>query len=82
MSSDSIHLRSNSYPTLQMSREDLDELREMMAFVDQMKAKLADFFCDEAQTFSLEDCVLTFKLFCEKFKKAIEVNIIWVVYFI
>ena len=46
----------------------------MMEFVDQMKVKLADFFCDDMATFNLEECILTFKIFCEKFKKAIEVR--------
>ncbi|XP_072040337.1 LOW QUALITY PROTEIN: uncharacterized protein [Amphiura filiformis] len=59
---------------VKMSREDLEELREMMEFVDQMKGKLADFFCDDVETFNLEECILTFKIFCEKFKKAIEEN--------
>ena len=48
----------------------------MLECVEELRGELAEYFCEDATTFKLEECILTFKIFCEKFKKAITVSVI------
>lgn len=48
----------------------------MLEHVEKQKGELAEYFCEDVSTFKLEECLLTFKVFCEKFKKAITVSVI------
>ena len=47
--------------------EDLEELEDL-------RMVLADYFCEDASTFKLEDTIKIFHTFCEKFKKALDEN--------
>ena len=50
--------------TLQQDMEELESVRK----------SLADFFCEDASTFKLEECFKVFHSFCIKFKVAIVEN--------
>ncbi|XP_071951064.1 uncharacterized protein [Antedon mediterranea] len=56
------------------AKEDLKELQEMLEDVEKLRIKLAEYLCEDTTTFKLEDCFGVFKVFCDKFKKAIEEN--------
>ncbi|XP_033111227.1 formin-J-like [Anneissia japonica] len=59
---------------LQNAKEDLNELQEMLDDVEKLRKKLSEYLCEDSTTFKLEDCFGVFKIFCDKFKKAIEEN--------
>ncbi|XP_041463553.1 formin-J-like isoform X1 [Lytechinus variegatus] len=59
---------------LKTAKGELDVIDSMMKRVEEHKSELAEYFCEDASTFKLEECILTFKIFCEKFKKAITEN--------
>ena len=58
----------------QMAKEGLVEVDSMLEYVEKLRNDLAEYFCEDASTFKLEECITTFKVFCEKFKKAITVS--------
>ncbi|XP_033631834.1 formin-J-like [Asterias rubens] len=62
---------------LKTARDDTDEVREMLAFVERMRVSIAEYFCEDSTTFKLEECITTFKIFCQKFKKAVSENETW-----
>ncbi|XP_038055860.1 inverted formin-2-like, partial [Patiria miniata] len=59
---------------LKTAKDDIVEVREMLAFVEKMRVNIAEYFCEDTNTFKLEECIMTFKIFCEKFKKAVMEN--------
>ena len=46
----------------------------MLDFVEKMRMNIAEYFCEDVNTFKLEECIYTFRVFCEKFKKAVTVS--------
>ncbi|KAK6173050.1 hypothetical protein SNE40_016584 [Patella caerulea] len=50
------------------------ELKEDLKDIDALRIELAEFFCEDPNTFKLEECFKTLNIFCERFKKAIEEN--------
>ena len=48
-------------------QQDFDEMEEI-------RLELAEYFCEERNTFKLEECIKIFNMFCQKFKKAIQVR--------
>ncbi|XP_030570905.1 formin-J [Drosophila novamexicana] len=49
-------------------------LQAGMKQVDALRLKLAEFFCEDAATFKLEECFKIFQSFCDKFRQAIKEN--------
>ena len=43
------------------------------AEMEGIRVELAEYFCEDTNTFKLEECLKTFNTFCQKFKKAIQV---------
>ncbi|XP_071485950.1 uncharacterized protein [Diadema antillarum] len=68
------NLKDSIQQFLTLAKEDLEEIGVMMESVEELRIKLAEYFCEDSTTFKLEECILTFKTFCEKFKKAIAEN--------
>ena len=50
------------------------ELQAAMKQVDLLRLKLAEFFCEDAASFKLEECFKIFQGFCDKFRQAIKEN--------
>ncbi|XP_022079461.1 formin-J-like isoform X2 [Acanthaster planci] len=59
---------------LKTAEDDITEVRQMLAFVEKKRIEIAEYFCEDTNTFKLEECIITFKIFCEKFKKAVAEN--------
>lgn len=49
-------------------------LQSGMKQVESLRLKLAEFFCEDAATFKLEECFKIFQSFCDKFRQAIKEN--------
>ncbi|XP_002008048.2 formin-J [Drosophila mojavensis] len=49
-------------------------LQAGMKQVESLRLKLAEFFCEDAATFKLEECFKIFQSFCDKFRQAIKEN--------
>jgi len=61
---------------VQKAHGELTVIDTKMSKLDQLRVELAEFFCEDAKTFRLDDCVKTFHEFFEKFQKATQVSII------
>jgi len=58
------------YLYLQVAQRDMHDLNEDLKDVESLRLELADFFCEEENTFKLEDCFRTLQTFCDRFNKA------------
>ncbi|KAL7731951.1 hypothetical protein ACLKA6_017000 [Drosophila palustris] len=56
------------------AESELSVLQTGMKQVDSLRLKLAEFFCEDAGTFKLEECFKIFQSFCDKFKQSIKEN--------
>uniref|UniRef100_A0A1I8PVT7 FH2 domain-containing protein n=1 Tax=Stomoxys calcitrans TaxID=35570 RepID=A0A1I8PVT7_STOCA len=59
---------------LQSAESEIAVLKAGMDAVDNMRLKLADFFCEDPATFKLEECFKILQTFCDKFKQAVKEN--------
>lgn len=59
---------------LQSAETELSVLKAGMTQVESLRLKLADFFCEDAATFKLEECFKIFQNFCDKFRQSIKEN--------
>jgi len=60
---------------IQKADKELAGLDAKMSRLDELRLELADFFCGDAKTFRLDDCIKTFHEFFDKFHKATQVCI-------
>ena len=67
---------------MQIAKQDISELQEDLKDIDSLKLELADFFCEDASSFKLEECFNVLNTFCARFKKAISVSFHICLYFI
>lgn len=49
-------------------------LQNGMKAVETLRLQLAEFFCEDPNTFKLEECFKIFQTFCEKFRQAVQEN--------
>ncbi|XP_011181994.1 formin-J [Zeugodacus cucurbitae] len=59
---------------LEGAEREVAALQANMKEVEAMRLKLADFFCEDAAHFKLEECFKVFQSFCDKFKQAVKEN--------
>jgi len=59
---------------VQTAADELRELQRDMADLEQLRRELAEYFCDDENTFQLDDCIKTFSAFFDSFQKAVEVS--------
>lgn len=59
---------------LQAAENKVQMLQRFMKEVESVRQQLAEFFCEDPNTFKLEECFKTFQTFCEKFKQAVNEN--------
>ncbi|XP_018014866.1 uncharacterized protein LOC108671794 isoform X3 [Hyalella azteca] len=57
-------------PFLQQARHDIDALKQGIAEADKVRLEVAAYFCEDPNTFKLEECFKIFNAFCSKFKAA------------
>ena len=50
-------------------------MKERMEALKTTKIELAEFFCEDANTFRLEECYKSLASFCTKFKQAVTENV-------
>lgn len=58
----------------QYAKNQLIAIDQQMREMEKLRLDLAIFFCEDPQTFKLEDCFKIFYNFCIQFNKAIEEN--------
>jgi len=58
---------------VQKADETLTVVDAKMSKLEEMRLELAEFFCEDAKTFRLDDCIKTFHEFFDKFHKATQV---------
>ena len=69
-----IFLLTYSSFSFQYANQEMDKLQEDLQYIDNLRTELADFFCEDAVSFKLEDCFNILQTFCSKFLKAIQVS--------
>lgn len=57
-----------------MAEREVAGLQRDMLELEQVRKRLADFFCEDVNTFKLEECFRIFHNFCTKFKQAVVDN--------
>ncbi|KAF2352291.1 Formin FH2 domain [Trinorchestia longiramus] len=61
-------------PFLRQARHDIDALKQGITEAEKVRLEVAAYFCDDPNTFKLEECFKVFNAFCNKFKQAIAEN--------
>lgn len=59
---------------LQAAEQDVSMLQRGMKEIDNLRIKLSEFFCEDPNSFKLEECFKVFQNFCEKFRQAVAEN--------
>lgn len=59
---------------LQAAENKVQMLQRGMKEVESLRLQLSEFFCEDPNTFRLEECFKIFQTFCEKFKQAVHEN--------
>lgn len=60
---------------LQYAKDELSTLEMDLTELEELRVELAAYFCEDDTTFKLEESIKIFHIFCDKFKKAIQVNV-------
>lgn len=59
---------------LKFAEQTVNTLQNSIKDIDNMRLELAEFFCEDPDTFKLDECFKIFQNFCNKFKEAIKEN--------
>ncbi|GFN97952.1 Fh2 domain-containing protein 1, partial [Plakobranchus ocellatus] len=59
---------------LQAANVEVNDLEEDLKDIETMRKELATFFCEDSNTFKLEECFRVLQSFCDRMRKAIEEN--------
>jgi len=57
-----------------MALSEVEVLELDMRELEELRLELAAYFCEDAQSFKLDDCISTFNTFLKMFHKALEVS--------
>lgn len=57
-----------------MAEQEVNTLKEDLTELENVHRSLADFFCEDATSFKIEECFKIFHGFCVKFKQAVAEN--------
>lgn len=58
----------------QMAEREMSQLKRDMEELEGVRRTLAEFFCEDSNTFKLEECYRVFHQFCQKFNQAVAEN--------
>ncbi|XP_014467206.1 PREDICTED: uncharacterized protein LOC106740555 [Dinoponera quadriceps] len=59
---------------LQMAEQEMAQLKRDMEELEGVRRSLAEFFCEDTNTFKIEECFKVFHQFCQKFNQAVAEN--------
>ncbi|XP_066598097.1 uncharacterized protein form3 isoform X2 [Prorops nasuta] len=59
---------------LQMAEREMGQLKRDMEELEGVRRSLAEFFCEDTNTFKIEECYKVFQQFCQKFSQAVAEN--------
>ncbi|XP_076657126.1 FH2 domain-containing protein formin 3 [Halictus rubicundus] len=59
---------------LQMAEQEMSQLKRDMEELETVRRSLAEFFCEDANAFKIEECFRIFHQFCQKFNQAVAEN--------
>ncbi|KZC06411.1 FH2 domain-containing protein 1, partial [Dufourea novaeangliae] len=59
---------------LQMAEQEMSQLKGDMEELETLRRSLAEFFCEDANAFKIEECFKVFHQFCQKFNQAVAEN--------
>ncbi|XP_015112229.1 uncharacterized protein LOC107037914 [Diachasma alloeum] len=59
---------------LQMAEQGMSQLKHDMEELETVRHSLAEFFCEDANAFKIEECYRIFHQFCQKFNQAVAEN--------
>lgn len=58
----------------QMAEQEMAQLKRDMEELEGVRRSLAEFFCEDTNTFKIEECFKVFHQFCQKFNQAVAEN--------
>ncbi|XP_043504299.1 uncharacterized protein LOC122525518 [Polistes fuscatus] len=59
---------------LQMAEQEMAQLKRDIEELENVRRTLAEFFCEDTNTFKIEECFRVFHQFCQKFNQAVAEN--------
>lgn len=59
-----------------MATSQLADMEASLRELDAVSHSVAEYFCEDPATFKMEECCSIFHSFCEKFDKAVLVNLV------
>ncbi|OAD58367.1 FH2 domain-containing protein 1 [Eufriesea mexicana] len=59
---------------LQIAEQEMCQLKRDMEELETLRRSLAEFFCEDSNTFKIEECFKVFHQFCQKFNQAVAEN--------
>ncbi len=62
------------FSPLQYAQDEMGTLEMDLTELEELRVELASYFCEDDTAFKLEECIKIFQTFCDKFKKAIQVD--------
>lgn len=57
-----------------MAEQEMAQLKRDMEELEGVRRSLAEFFCEDTNTFKIEECFRIFHQFCQKFNQAVAEN--------
>lgn len=57
-----------------MAEREMAQLKRDMEELEGVRRSLAEFFCEDTNTFKIEECFKVFHQFCQKFNQAVTEN--------
>ncbi|XP_035228652.1 uncharacterized protein LOC118200800 [Stegodyphus dumicola] len=67
-------IKSQMQEFLQFAENKVETIQNEINNLESVRQKLADFLCEDTDTFKLEDCFKVFHNFCTRFKAAVQEN--------
>ncbi|XP_011866481.1 PREDICTED: uncharacterized protein LOC105561273 [Vollenhovia emeryi] len=74
LSSTEIDIQEQMAQFLQMAEQEMAQLKRDMEELEGVRRSLAEFFCEDTNTFKIEECFKIFHQFCQKFNQAVAEN--------
>lgn len=74
LSTTEIDIQEQMAQFLNMAEQEMEQLKRDMEELENVRKTLADFFCEDINTFKIEECFKIFYQFCQKFNQAIAEN--------
>lgn len=69
-----VDIKTQMEEFLRIAKDEMEDLQKDLLVLDEVRIQLADFFCEDRDSFKLEECFKLFLNFCQRFRTGILEN--------